>query len=352
MKSEKEVKRKRIRENMEEVDQIRQQLTLLTGELNALNTARNQEIAQLRADVQSARELAIHSRGSAQNNDDVFKIPDPIKSLPTFEGNKRRLQHWLNSVEKALHLYETATPRQKNVYFQSVLNKLEGKAKDCVCLAGEVETLEQLRKVLTDTLGDRQEIATYKSQLWLNKMEDSVHSYYKKCFENMQRIKSLAKLDPKYARSWEAINAFIEEDALAAFISGLKRPFFGYCQSAKPTNIEEAYAFLCKFECNDKIYRNSTNIQRDQGKKEFNRDKPPFPKPNEKSFKNFKNSPEPMEIDPSIRAKTNFTRKSINNHEIDEDANKSDSEGEEIEEISEEEFDVNFCSATKHPTTT
>jgi hypothetical protein len=50
---------------------------------------------------------------------------------------------------------------------------------------------------------------------------------------------------PLYSQSWEAISAFIEEDGLAAFILGLRKPYFGYAQASKPKDLEEAYVFLC-----------------------------------------------------------------------------------------------------------
>lgn len=29
---------------------------------------------------------------------DIFRIPDPIKTIPTFEGNKRQLSAWLSAI--------------------------------------------------------------------------------------------------------------------------------------------------------------------------------------------------------------------------------------------------------------
>lgn len=69
----------------------------------------------------------------------------------------------------------------------------------------------------------------------------------------MLNIKTIAKQNKIYSDSWSAICIFIEEDVLAAFIAGLKHPYFGYAQAAKPENIESAYAFLCKFTANEKI---------------------------------------------------------------------------------------------------
>lgn len=48
--------------------------------------------------------------------------------------------------------------------------------------------------------------------------------------------------------NWDVINDFIDKDALAAFVAGLKEPYFGYAQAAKSKDTEDAYAFLCKIK--------------------------------------------------------------------------------------------------------
>ena len=58
----------------------------------------------------------------------------------------------------------------------------------------------------------------------------------------MLNIKTIAKQNSIYNESWTAISQFIEEDVLAAFIAGLKHPYFGYVQAAKLDTIESAYA--------------------------------------------------------------------------------------------------------------
>lgn len=44
----------------------------------------------------------------------------------------------------------------------------------------------------------------------------------------------MAKHNENCRKNWDVINAFIEEDALADFISGLNEPYFGYAQAARP----------------------------------------------------------------------------------------------------------------------
>ena len=75
-------------------------------------------------------------------------------------------------------------------------------------------TFLEIKEILLNALGDRQEISYYKSQLWRTKMSDimSIHKYYNKIKEIMQNIKTQAKQNEKYQKNWGFFNDFIEED--------------------------------------------------------------------------------------------------------------------------------------------
>jgi hypothetical protein len=307
------------------MEQLVQRVEELTGAMNAM-VARNQENER----------TILALREQLNNRVDMFRIPDPIKAIQSFDGSKKHLATWLNLVERALRKFDNpaVTDQQRETFFDAVINKLEGRAREVVCLAGNINNFDELKIILTDALGDRQELSTYKSQLWQNKMSDdiSIHKYYANTKTIVQNIKTLSKQKQNYNENWEAINAFIEEDALAAFISGLRKPYFGYAQAAKPASVEEAYAFLCKFQSNEKT---STNMN--FPKKTGRDSKPGTYKPEvKKDFKNpgYKNDgpstskEEPMEIDRSLRSRVSMNKKLINNHECTSDT--SEDENEEV----------------------
>jgi len=177
---------------------------------------------------------------------DRFRIPDPIKSLQSFDGNKRQLMSWLRTAEETLGLFKNVVPAEQfKVYLRAVTNKIEGKARDILCLAGDIEDFDMVKNILTDALGDKQELSTYKSELWRHKMSDdtSIYKYYSKTKEIVQNIKILAKQKIIYKDHWEAINQFIKEDALAAFITGLRKPYFGYANAARPKDLENLFKY-------------------------------------------------------------------------------------------------------------
>lgn len=353
-------------DEMAEMEQVMAQLNAIAGQLVALSQKQNehdQVLTYLNQKTEAQTQPPPVTSNENRSNLDLFRIPDPIKSIPSFDGNRRQVNSWLKTAEETLQMFEPLVPTQQyRMYIQAVKNKVEGKARDILCLAGDPETFLEMKEILIEALGDKQELSYYKSQLWANKQIEnmSVHSYHNKTKEIVQNIKTLAKQNSIYNNSWQAISTFIEEDALAAFISGLRKPYFGFAQAAKPKTLEEAYAFLCKFSTNESISNNSRKpILTNQYTPKTNQMAPNQPKfnqfiPKPKDVKEFNyrkpNGPTqdtetPMSIDISSRSRNTLNRRIINNHETTQ-SNEESSEilnSENLEDI-ENPYPENFQS--------
>lgn len=295
---------------------------------------------------------------------DPFKIPDPIKTLPSYSGNKKQLHSWLETAEKTLKLFESLVPPEIfQIYLTAVLNKIEGHAKDVICTNGNPESFEEVKVILTTALGDKQELSTYNCLLWHNPMDGNVNKHYSSTKQLVQNIKTLAKQNALYNAHWEAINSFIDEYSLAAYMSGLQKPYFGYAQARGPKSIEDAYAFLCKFTSTE-VTRNVTTNKDKNFNKQLNKplnenqhSNKPFNKTDNKQFtqKYTNNKPsnysndntqksitEPMDIDPSIRSRLTLNKRNINNNEISQ-VEASDADSSEDEE----DLAINFWQTPK-----
>lgn len=93
------------------VERLSQQITELTGAMGQMierNNNLEREIASLRA--------------NPRNNDPLerYKIPDPIKALQVYTGEKNHLNQWLNAAESTLQLFQGVSQQQYKVYFQAV----------------------------------------------------------------------------------------------------------------------------------------------------------------------------------------------------------------------------------------
>lgn len=337
---------------MEQLRQINDNIAAITYR----QETQEQEMQSLRNPHQGAEQQA--TQVPNRRVEDFFRIPDPIKSLPHFEGNRKQLHAWLSTAEETLDYFKgEVSPQLFKMYMTAVTNKIEGRAKDILCLAGNPQDFDSVKSILINALGDRQELSTYKCQLWQHKMTEgmSIHKYYQKSKELIQNIKTLAKQNATYKANWGAINLFIDEDGLAAFISGLKGTYFGHVQAARPKDIEDAYAFLCKFKSqeiaanttfdkpNKPPFKNENSSKGEQRK---------FSKPNfqqqqqQQGEKTYQPKPTDMEVDPSLRSRLTLNRKIINNTEIES----SDHEYSEDDEDEVVEGNVNFCMTTANQT--
>lgn len=344
----------------ENMEQVTMDINSLVQMMHNLAETQKKQQDTLNALLQT-NQSGINGASPAQQNvamgniENLFKIPDPIKAIPRFDGNRKQLSAWLSTAENTLNVFKTlVTDCQFNIYTTAVINKIEGKAKDIICLAGNPQKFDDIKVILTSALGDRQELTYYKSQLWQNKMKENmtVHKYYNRCKEIVQNIKSLAKQKPKYRDNWDAINAFIEEDALAAFLAGLKEPYFGYAQAAGPEDMEAAYAFVCKFKSKEETASQMENFKQPkyyqnreskENRSYENKNQNTFRKPQyQQDYKNKTeksdtvNDPQPMELG-STKSRITLNKKQIHNNELSEDEKSSHSESED------ENIDVNFC---------
>lgn len=212
--------------------------------LNALQLQNGELFRQLE------QQTALASPGpSGGYQNDLFKVPDPLKSIPLFDGNKMHLASWIATAKKTLSMYQPiVSTAVYAMYEQIVINKVEGKARDSLCVNGNPTSFDEVIEVLNATFGDKKDMATYQTMLWSMKMDSSIHLYYKRTKEIAHDMKCLARKKDLYCNHWQAINDFIDQECLAAFIKGLNKEYFGYVQAAKPEDLESAYSFLCKFQ--------------------------------------------------------------------------------------------------------
>lgn len=349
-----------IEPNIANMEQLTAQLTAMAATLANIGVEqqRQQELINIlgaqNAGQANPPQVAPQAPAAVHQHANFFAIPDPIKhGISKFEGNKKQLNSWLMSVETTLEeLRPFYTEEQNAMFLRSIINgKIEGKAKDRLCANGNPTTFQEVKEILLHHLGDHQDLTYYKCQLWQHTKTPnmSYHNYYNTIKETIQMIKNLSLLDADYRASWPVINKMIEDDAVTAFLIGLPKDLFGLALTARPKNIEEAYAFICKFKSTENISNN--RMLRIGTKTETKYEKPQFKKygennqkqQNNANYPTLTNDPqEPMEIG-SSRSKLTLNKRQFNNNEIPE-GNSSDSE--------EEGVDINFCLAgTNHAKT-
>lgn len=374
-------------EDNSNMEAIIAKLDALVASIDSVKERQNQQEDWIRQSVQNVQQntqqnvqqiVQPNVQQDVQQNlqgnrvEDFFRIPDPIKSIPSFNGNRKQLTAWIATAENTLNIFKDRVPEAIfQMYTTAVVNKLEDSAKDTICLAGNPQDFQTVKELLMVALGDRQELSTYKCRLWRNKMGDNtnIHKYYQKSKEILQNIKTIAKQNELYKTNWEAINRFIEEDGLAAFIAGLHPHYFGHAQAARPKDIEDAYAFLCKFRSQEIVVESikAPKIEKPQPKTNHFQNKHNFtPKqnhtPNANNYtpnSNFKSEykvkaeshPEPMELG-SSNSKITLNKRIINHNEIESQSDQSEDEQTCSRQPDEDEIAINFWQTGLPPATT
>ena len=89
------------------------------------------------------------------------KIPDTIKQIPTFDGNKKTLTNWLNQVDATLQLYVSIrNSALYRIWMQHIRQKIVGVANEALNSAHVATDWLEIKETLVNYFGDRRELST------------------------------------------------------------------------------------------------------------------------------------------------------------------------------------------------
>lgn len=300
---------------------------------------RGQEIEQLKAQIAELTELV---RGGGN----MFHVPDPIKQLSEFSGNKKELIIWLDEVDQLYNSFKVkginGAPDTMNAYYvQAIKNKIRGEARITLCANGNPSTIPEIKKVLMQHYGDQRDIATNLNLLFNTKKGDRSHQkFFNDVKELEMRIRSNLQLNPLSSVQ------LLQKIVITKYLDNITEPLASIIRSTNPANIEEAFQAV--------TLNQNAEIRK------------PFAKPNSHSFKNNSNnnpstSGPRQNAGPSHQKNHNYKpttdRKPSTYHKIKTETNATEAneiddvvsdtgEDEFEEEVSSEEYDeLNFQTA-------
>lgn len=195
---------------------------------------RTSEIEQLKAQVAELKELV---RGGGN----IYQVPDPIKQLSEFTGNKKELIIWLDEVDQLYSSFkikgENGSPDTMNAYYvQAIKNKIKGEARVTLCANGNPSTIPEIKRVLMQHYGDRRDIATNLNLLFTLKKGDRSHQkFFNEMKELEMRINSNLQLNPLTAVQ------LLQKIVITKYLDNISEPLASIIRSTNPSNIEEAF---------------------------------------------------------------------------------------------------------------
>lgn len=266
------------------------------------------------------------------------RIPDPIKLIPPYTGDKKGLTAWLSIVDTTLALYEGLRDSLPyRVWVQQIRNKITGDALKALEGGHANITWPEIKQALSDYFGDKRELSTLTQNIpHLRQGKFNVHDYYNHCSNLYSAIENKIRLDPENAGHEAAIMRVIANQVKNGFIDGLREPYDQLIRNYKPDTLHEAYTAACEQIAaadrknlwkrtpraqtsqydeqkpqNSNKYQHNNDNKNNQFRKPQNPPQQPFQQnpPRSSQFRNnekWSPAPTPMEVDPSIRSRNSY----------------------------------------------
>lgn len=251
------------------------------------------------------------AQNNAQNNlapnDDALiaaaitnsKIPDPIKQIEKYAGDKTSLYTWINMVETVMESFQNIAHLPiYRVWGQVIRNKIIGDA-DKALVTHNANEWVAIKRVLIENFGDKRDIATITQKIpYLSQGNKSLDEYYQETSELVAQISQKLSLDPENENHVAAIMRVMTPIVVTGFVDGLKGNLSELVRTQNPTNMLEAYrAALAHSEAQDR-QRERTRMSKQ------------FQPGNSQNYPKFQKSlkPQPPQNRPSSIPQQNFSQ--------------------------------------------
>lgn len=173
----------------------------------------------------------------------LTKIPDAIKSIPSYEGDPKTLSSWIQTVESTLELFIAVQGLPVYpIWVQYIRNKIVGKANETLQSNHVPNDWNEIRDTLITYFGDRRDLSTLILQIPYNKQgQKSLTDFYGEISALAADIHTKIQLDPENNGHVQAIMRILNILIRDSFIDGLNEPYSSYTRNFRPEDLREAY---------------------------------------------------------------------------------------------------------------
>lgn len=200
----------------------------------------NSEIEQLKAQLE---ELKLQMQ---QGNQVVLsQIPDPIKNMSEFSGNRRELSAWLEELEEVYGEYAIkgkngAPDTLDSHYLRAIKNKIKGEARTILCANGNPKTITGIKTILIENYGDQKDLTTNLTLLFhLRKSEKSNLKFFNETKELNTKLKSNLQINPL------TVNELLDAITITKYLDNIGEPLASIIRQSNPKSLEAAYQAVC-----------------------------------------------------------------------------------------------------------
>lgn len=174
----------------------------------------------------------------------ALKIPDAIKSLPTFSGNPRLLYDFINNVEEILEIIAPTnnTPLFK-LWLRAIRNKITDDANEVLDTYGTPLDWNLIKNNLISHYSDKRNETSLIKDLHSLKQYDTIELFYSKVLELLSLLQNQINIHEHNLQIRESKSLLFREMCLNVFLSGLKEPIGSVVRARAPKDIKEALEY-------------------------------------------------------------------------------------------------------------
>lgn len=292
-----------------------------------------------------------------------FSIPDPIRNIPVFNGNRKEVLAWVEDAEETLNAYDSY--KNDPIYSQierAVKNKITGEAKEVLIAAGNPKHWNEIKDVLLNAYGDRRDITSHiQSLFYIRQGKNNLSDYYNKIRQIDTAIKSSAASMEDYKSHAKVINSFVSLITLTRFVDGLSEEISMHVRSCRPDSLEHAYEITMQYS--NAAYRHRMDRRTQLASQTKHSGQPTYSKPGPSNHPNPNRPPSGKfinknNIDEDVSMRSHRSNRAINNHsqnkevnldEEEEDDAKNKTHDDELDSEDDDYFkgdEINFHMAT------
>lgn len=216
----------------------------------AINEFNRQEALQTLNEEEEERTKA-EAVNRMMNN---LKIPDAIKDLPQYRGDKNGLYEFIQNVEEILAICQPACSRNPNytlIITRAIRNKIIGDAHDVLLMYGTETDWTQIRtNLITHYADKRDETSLIRDLHRLYQGTDTVEKFFARIIDISNTLSNSANINTPINENrvplLVAKRSLYNSMCLSVFLAGLRDPMGSMIRAMRPTTLPEALNYCLK----------------------------------------------------------------------------------------------------------
>lgn len=172
---------------------------------------------------------------------DASRIPDAIKLIVPYKGDKKSLAAWLSSVEEKLEHAKSLFPSTADIksvmplWLSVIRDKIVDEASDALVARHTDCEWSEMKRVLIEYFGDKRDLCGLVTQIcYLKQNTRNITDFYNECRELLSNIVAKLSLDSEMKKCIKTLSNSYEDMILNSFIDGLDEPYSTLTRVSRP----------------------------------------------------------------------------------------------------------------------